>query len=84
MTIQYKSFDSFAFKYLCSLSFFSFKYIFQNSHVSYMHTHTHTHSYRSSSTPDLIANNSTIADYYFEYPINQAKEEGEEDCEIPG
>ena len=47
-------------------------------------TCTHTHSCRSSSTLDLIANDSTIADYDFKYPINQAEDEGEEDCEIPG
>ena len=54
----------------------------KNSHVSYMHTHTH--SCRSSSTLDLITNDSTITDYDFKRPINQAEDEGEEDCEIPG
>ena len=49
-----------------------------------MHTHTHTHSCRSSSTPDLIANDSIIANYDFEHPINQVEDESEEDCEIPG
>ena len=47
-------------------------------------TFTHTHSCRSSSTLDLIANDSTIDDYDFECPINQAEDEGEEDCDIPG
>ena len=44
---------------------------------------THTHICRSSSTLDLIVNNSTIAKYDFEHPIHQAEDEGEEDCEIP-
>ena len=48
------------------------------------HTHTHTHSCRSTSTPDLIANNFIIANYDFECPINQAKEEGKEDYDIRG
>ena len=47
-------------------------------------TCTHAHSCRSTSTLDPIANDSTIADYDFECPINQAKDEGEEDCDIPG
>ena len=46
-------------------------------------TCTLTHSCRSSSTLDLVANDSTISDYNFECPINQAEDEGEEDCEIP-
>ena len=47
-------------------------------------TCVHIHSCRSSSTPDLIANDSTIASYDFEHPINQAEDEGEKDYEIPG
>ena len=39
---------------------------------------------RSISTLDPIDNSSAIASYNFENPINQAEEEGEEDCEIPG
>ena len=46
--------------------------------------HTHTHSCRSSSTLDLIANDSTIVGYNFECTINQAEDKGEEDCETPG
>ena len=46
-------------------------------------THTHTHSCRLSSTLDPIANDSTIADYDFEFPINQAEDKGEEDYDIP-
>ena len=48
-----------------------------------MHTHTHTHSCRSSSTLDLIVNESTIADYDFKCPTNQADDEGEVDFDIP-
>ena len=47
-------------------------------------TCAHAHSYRYSSTLDLISNESTISDYDFKCPINQAEDEGEEDCEIPG
>ena len=43
----------------------------------------HAHTYRSSPTPDLISNNYAIASYDFEHPINQAKDEGREDYEIP-
>ena len=32
---------------------------------------------------DPINNNSTIAGYDFENPINQDKDEDEEDCEVP-
>ena len=46
-------------------------------------TCTHTHTCRSSSTPNLIANDSVISSYDFEHPIYQAEDEGEEDCEIP-
>ena len=44
---------------------------------------THTHIFISSSTLDLIVNNSTISKYDFEHPIHQAEDEGGEDCEIP-
>ena len=46
-------------------------------------TCTHTHICRSSSTLDLIVNNSTIAKYDFEHPVHQDEDEGKEDCEIP-
>ena len=46
--------------------------------------HTHTHICRSTSTLNLIDNNSAIVVYDFENPIYQAKDKGEEDCEIPG
>ena len=46
--------------------------------------HTHTHICKSTSTLDLIDNNSAIVVYDFENPIYQAEDEGEEDCEIPG
>ena len=48
------------------------------------YTHTYTLHCRSSSTLDLVDNDSTIAAYDFENPIYQAEDEGEEDCEIPG
>ena len=43
----------------------------------------HTHICRSTSTPDLIDNDSAIVIYNFKNPIYQAKDEGDEDCEIP-
>ena len=46
-------------------------------------TCTHAHNCRSSSTSDLIANDSAIANYDFEHPINQVEDKGEEYCEIP-
>ena len=33
---------------------------------------------------DSIDNSSTIANYDFKNPINQAEDEGEVDCEVPG
>ena len=45
---------------------------------------TDTYTCRSSSTRDLFANDSTIADYDIECPINQVEDEGEEDCKISG
>ena len=33
---------------------------------------------------DPVNNNSATASYDFENPINQAEEEGEDDCEVPG
>ena len=36
------------------------------------------------STLDPIDNSSSIASYVFENPINQAEDEGEDDCEVPG
>ena len=33
---------------------------------------------------DPVDNSSAIAGYEFENPINQAEDEGEEDCEVPG
>ena len=32
---------------------------------------------------DLTSNDSATASYDFENPINQAKDEGEDDCEVP-
>ena len=51
---------------------------------SYALTHTHVSNCRSISSLDPIDNGSTISSYDFENPINQAEDEGEEDCEVPG
>ena len=51
---------------------------------SYALTHTHVSKCRSISTLDPIDNSSATAHYDFENPINQAEDEGEEDCEVPG
>ena len=45
---------------------------------------THTHIYRSTSTLDLLGNDSATAIYDFESPFNLAEDEGEDDCEVPG
>ena len=45
---------------------------------------THTHIYRSTSTLDPTDNDSAITIYDFESPINQAEDEGGNDCEVPG
>ena len=71
-----KTLDDFAFKFCALCLYFT---SFSNSHVSYMHTHI----CRSTSTPNIIDNNSAIVVYDFENPIYQAEDEGEEDCEIP-
>ena len=49
-----------------------------------MTLHAHTHICKSTSTLDLIDNNSAISIYDFENPIYQAEDKGEEHCEIPG
>ena len=49
-----------------------------------LHTHTHTHKCKYPSIPDPMGNDIAIAFSDFECPINQAKYEGEEDCELPG
>ena len=36
------------------------------------------------STPDPIDNSSAIASYDFKNTVNQAEDEGEDDCEVPG
>ena len=48
----------------------------------FSYTH-HTINCRSISTLDPVDNISATSNYDFENPIYQAKEEGEEDCEIP-
>ena len=45
---------------------------------------THTHIYKSTSTLDPTDNDSATTSYDFESPINQAEDEGEDDCEVPG
>ena len=64
-----------AFQILRSLFFL---FILQNSYF------THTHIYRSTSTMDPTDNDFATARYDFESPINQAEDEGEDDCEVPG
>ena len=49
-----------------------------------MTLHAHSHICRSTSTLNLIDNDSTISLYDFEHPIYQAEDEGEGDCWIPG
>ena len=51
---------------------------------SYALIHTQVSNCRSISTLDPIDNSFVIASYDFENPINQAEDEGEEDCEVPG
>ena len=65
-----------------ALSIFSFRFLLYQ--FSYALTHTHVSNYRSISTLDPIDNSSAISSYNFENPINQAKDEGEEYCEVPG
>ena len=62
------------FKFCAPCSFFS---ILQNNYF------THTHIYKSTSTLDPTDNDSATVSYDFESPINQAKDEGEDDCEVP-
>ena len=60
---------------LRSLFFF---FILQNSYF------THTHIYRSTFTLDPTDNDSATASYDFESSVNQAEDEGEDDCDVPG
>ena len=64
-----------------ALSVFLFCYLL--CLYNYALTHTHVSNCRSISTLDPIDNSSAIADYDFENLINQAEDEGEEDCEVP-
>ena len=50
---------------------------------SYALTHTHVSNCRSISTLGPINSGSVIASYDFENSINQAEDEGEDDCEVP-
>ena len=67
------NFALFVFLFCCPL--------YQNS---YSLTHTHVSYCRSISTLDPIDNNSATASYDFKNPINQAEDECEDDCEVPG
>ena len=64
------------------LSVFLFCFLFYQ--CSYALTHTHVLNCISISTLDPVNNNPAIASYDFKNPINQAEDEGEEDCEVPG
>ena len=65
-----------------ALSVFLFCFLLYQ--YSYALTHTHISNCRSISTLDPIDNSSDISSYDFENLINQAEDEGEEDCEVPG
>src|ERR1043165_9118202 len=45
---------------------------------------THTHVIHCRITSNLVDNSYAIAKYDFDNPIYQAKDESEEDCEVPG
>ena len=64
-----------------ALSVFSFLPLLYQ--YSYALTHTHISNCRSISTMDPFNNNPTVS-YDFESPTNQAEDEGEDDCEVPG
>ena len=65
-----------------ALSIFSFLFsLYQNN---YSLTRTHVSYCRSISTLDPIDNSYAISSYDFKNPINQAEDEGEDDCEVPG
>ena len=68
----------FCMKILCSLFFFFYIFIFLKD--SYALTYTHISTCRSTSTQDLMGNDSAMAYHDFENPIYQAEDEGEEDC----
>ena len=65
-----------------ALFIFSFMLLFYQ--YNYDLTHTHASNCRSISTMDLIDNSFAIVGYDFENQINQAEDEGEEDCEVLG
>ena len=76
-----KALDVSCIKNCVLLVFLFYLALYQNS---YCLTHTHISWYRSTSTLDPIDNDSATASYDFENPINQAEDEGEDDCEVPG
>ena len=61
-----------------------FLFCFSFYQNSYALTHNHVSYCRSISTLDPIDNNSATASYDFENLTNQAENEGEDDCEVPG
>ena len=63
------------------LVFLFYLSLYQNN---YSLTHTHVSYCRSISTLDPIDNSSATASYDFKNMINQAEDEGEDDCEVPG
>ena len=74
--------DVFACKFYALCSYFStFLFFFKDS---YALTHTHILKCRSTSTQDLMGNDSAMAYCDFESPIYQAEDEGREDCEVLG
>ena len=76
-----KALDVYAYKF-CALCFYFFLFFLLYAY-SYALTHTHVSNCRSISTLDPIDNSSVIFGYDFENTINQAEDEGEEDCEVP-
>ena len=66
-----------------NFAFFVFLFYFYFINTALLlHTLTYQNC-RSISTIDPIDNNSATASYDFENPINQAENEGEDDCEVP-
>ena len=74
-----KALDIYAYKF-CTLCFSFLLFTLSIQLCSY----THISNCRSISTLDPIDNNYAISSYNFENPINQAEDEGEEDCDVTG
>ena len=73
--------EVFAYKLLCSFFFFYILFSFKDS---YTLTHTHTHKCRYTSIQDPLGNDTAMAFCDSKDLIYQAKDEGEEDCKVPG